>query len=104
MTRLSYKVEDELSNSDDSWWNARYAKGVDDLWFVGFWIIAFTFIRAFVMKGYFNPLGRRLGIRGEAKLERFEEQGYILFYYAISWTCGMVSLDRIAALDCCQRI
>ncbi|KAG0047488.1 sphingosine N-acyltransferase lag1 [Gryganskiella cystojenkinii] len=90
MTRLAYR--DESSDPSEPWYTAKYTKGVDDLWFVGFWIIAFTFIRAFIMKGYFNPLARSLGIRGQAKLERFEEQGYILFYYAISWTCGMVLL------------
>ncbi|KAF9922761.1 sphingosine N-acyltransferase lag1 [Mortierella alpina] len=41
------------------------------------------------MKSIFNPFGKWLGIRN-SKLERFEEQMYIMLYYIISWTCGMV--------------
>jgi len=95
MTRLQYPVQDDLTNPEESWWTARYYKGWDDLYIVGFWIIAFTFFRAFIMKGYFRPLGKHLGIRGDAKLERFEEQGYIMVYYIISWSAGMVSLSLV---------
>ncbi|KAF9317401.1 sphingosine N-acyltransferase lag1 [Podila horticola] len=86
MTSLSYKMPSD--NPDESWLTARYIKGTDDLYFVGFWIIVFTWLRAFIMKGYLNAVGKRLGIRG-SKLERFEEQGYIVIYYIISWTAGM---------------
>ncbi|KAG0209636.1 sphingosine N-acyltransferase lag1 [Mortierella sp. GBA30] len=89
MTHLSYPVQDELTRADESWLTARYINGRGDLALVSFWIIAFTYIRAVVMKSFFNPLGKRLGIRG-SKLERFEEQGHIVFYYVISWTIGMV--------------
>ncbi|KAF9397513.1 sphingosine N-acyltransferase lag1, partial [Podila epigama] len=86
MTNLSYRVPDE--DTEEHWWTAKHSKGTDDLGIVAFWIIAFTYIRATIMKGYLNPLGKRLGIRG-SKLERFEEQGYIVFYYVISWASGM---------------
>ncbi|KAF9928539.1 sphingosine N-acyltransferase lag1 [Mortierella alpina] len=52
-------------------------------------VIAFTYIRAVFMKSIFNPLGKWLGVRN-SKLERFEEQMYIMLYYVISWTCGMI--------------
>lgn len=91
MTTLSYRIPSD--NPDESWLTARYTKGTEDLFFVGFWIIAFTWFRAFIMKGYLNALGKRLGIRG-SKLERFEEQGYIVLYYIISWTAGMVCMTR----------
>lgn len=89
MVFLSYPVQDELTRPGESWMTARYYKGSKDLAIVAFWIIAFTYIRAFFMKSVFTPLGKQLGIRG-SKLERFEEQMYILVYYVISWTCGMV--------------
>ncbi|KAG0251748.1 sphingosine N-acyltransferase lag1 [Mortierella polycephala] len=88
MTTLSYPVQDELTRDDEGWLNARYYKGRNDLAFVSFWIIFFIYFRALVMKSYFNPMGKRLNIRG-AKLERFEEQGYILVYYIVSWSIGM---------------
>jgi acyl-CoA-dependent ceramide synthase len=90
MTTLQYPVKDELTVEGQPWYSARYTNGWDDLYFVGFWIIAFTYIRIAIMQSWLNPLGKKLGIRG-SKLERFEEQGYIIFYYVISWTCGMVS-------------
>ncbi|KAF9349853.1 sphingosine N-acyltransferase lag1 [Mortierella sp. NVP85] len=88
MIKLSYPVQDELTDPDESWLTAQYLKGPNDFAFVAFWIIAFTYIRAFFMKSIFTPMGKRLGIRG-SKLERFEEQMYILVYYIVSWTCGM---------------
>ncbi|KAI8594485.1 hypothetical protein EDD21DRAFT_421669 [Dissophora ornata] len=91
MTLLSYPVQDELTVPGESWLTALYTKGPKDLAFVAFWIIAFTYIRALFMKSYFNPMGRYLGIRG-SKLERFEEQMYIIVYYVVSWTSGMSKL------------
>ncbi|KAF9111670.1 sphingosine N-acyltransferase lag1 [Mortierella sp. AM989] len=88
MLTLSYPVQDELTREGESWASARYTNGRNDILFSAFWVIAFTYIRALFMKSYFTPLGKRLGIRG-SKLERFEEQMYILVYYFISWTSGM---------------
>jgi acyl-CoA-dependent ceramide synthase len=93
MIKLSYPVQDELTDPDESWLTAQYLKGPNDFAFVAFWIIAFTYIRAFFMKSIFTPMGKGLGIRG-SKLERFEEQMYILAYYIVSWTCGMVTRGR----------
>ncbi|KAF9966403.1 sphingosine N-acyltransferase lag1 [Mortierella alpina] len=90
MTTLSYPVQDELTREGENWWQARFVQGPADLAFVSFWIIAFTYLRAMIMKSFFNPLGKQLGVRGSSKLERFEEQGYIIVYYVLSWTAGMV--------------
>ncbi|KAG0225321.1 sphingosine N-acyltransferase lag1 [Actinomortierella wolfii] len=88
MLFMSYRVPEE--GKDGEWWfKATYAKGMDDLFFVSFWIIAFTYIRMLVMKDFFYPLARRFGIRG-SKIERFAEQGYIVLYYVVSWASGMV--------------
>ncbi|KAF9957357.1 sphingosine N-acyltransferase lag1 [Mortierella alpina] len=90
MTTLSYPVQDELTREGENWWQARFVQGRADLAFVSFWIIAFTYLRAMIMKSFFKPLGKRLGVRGSSKLERFEEQGYIIVYYVLSWSAGMI--------------
>ncbi|KAG0269765.1 sphingosine N-acyltransferase lag1 [Actinomortierella ambigua] len=90
MLYLSYRVPEEVEEGKaaEPWYKASYAKGLDDLYFVAFWIIAFTYIRMFVMKDFFYPLARQFGIRG-SKVERFAEQGYIVLYYVLSWVSGM---------------
>ncbi|KAF9413872.1 sphingosine N-acyltransferase lag1, partial [Entomortierella beljakovae] len=88
MVTLSHPVHDELTREGESWMTARYTPGRDDAPFVAFWVIAFTYIRALFMKSIFTPLGKHWGIRG-SKLERFEEQMYILVYYIASWSSGM---------------
>jgi acyl-CoA-dependent ceramide synthase len=90
MVKLAYPVQDELTVEGEPWYTARFTNGWKDLYLVSFWIIAFTYIRIAIMKSFLSPLGKKLGIRG-SKLERFEEQGYIVIYYVISWSCGMVS-------------
>ena len=71
-----------------------YDKGVDDFYFVGFWIVAFTFLRAFVMKYIYHQLGRLVGIRPFGKRQRFAEQGYLFTYATLFWSAGMVSLHE----------
>ncbi|KAI8367502.1 TLC domain-containing protein [Radiomyces spectabilis] len=66
-----------------------YAKGLDDLYFVAFWVVAFTFLRAAIMKYMFHPAARLLGINPFAKRQRLAEQGFIFTYYAIFWLLGM---------------
>lgn len=67
-----------------------YDKGVDDVYFVGFWVVAFTFLRAAIMKYVYHPLGRILGIHPFSKRQRFAEQGFMFTYYIIFWVLGMV--------------
>lgn len=52
----------------------RYAKGVKDLLFLPFWIVAFSFVRQAVTLHVVRPLGKRLGIKSGRKMERFMEQ------------------------------
>lgn len=67
-----------------------YGKGEDDIYFVSFWIVMFTFLRATAMDYIFTPLARRGGISTKRGLIRFAEQAWLLVYYSVFWTLGMV--------------
>ncbi|KAG2227784.1 hypothetical protein INT45_002022 [Circinella minor] len=75
---LSYKVGPDA-----------YDKGVDDFYFVGFWVVAFTFLRASIMKYIYHPLGRLVGIKPFGKRQRFAEQGFLFTYAGFFWSLGM---------------
>lgn len=67
-----------------------YGKGEDDIYFVFFWIVMFTFLRATAMDYIFTPLARRGGVSTKKGLIRFAEQAWLLVYYSVFWTLGMV--------------
>lgn len=79
---LSYKIGPDA-----------YDKGNDDIYFIGFWVVAFTFLRAFFIKYIFHPFARLTGIEPFGKRQRFAEQGFMFTYYAVFWIWGMVSMD-----------
>jgi acyl-CoA-dependent ceramide synthase len=83
MVKLSY----ETSPGSD-----QYDKGSDDAYFVAFWVLAFTFLRAFVMRYVFTPFAKAYGADTPAKQQRFAEQGWSFTYYSIFWSLGMVSI------------
>lgn len=57
---------------------------------VSFWIVVFTGLRVAVMEYILAPLAQYGGIRmGKDKL-RFAEQAWMLTYYCVFWTLGMV--------------
>jgi acyl-CoA-dependent ceramide synthase len=72
-----------------------YDKGIDDAYFVLFWVLAFTFLRAASMKYVFAPLARAYGADTPAKQQRFTEQGWSFTYYSTFWSLGMVSKNWI---------
>lgn len=69
----------------------RHGKGTDDAYFVFFWIVVFTFLRAAAFDYVFIPLARVGGVRSPKALVRFSEQAWLLAYYSIIWPLGMVS-------------
>jgi acyl-CoA-dependent ceramide synthase len=71
-----------------------YDKGSDDAYFVFFWVLAFTFLRASVMKYVFTPFARAYGADTPSKQERFAEQGWSFTYYSIFWSLGMVRYKK----------
>ncbi|KAG4301523.1 hypothetical protein PCANB_001766 [Pneumocystis canis] len=64
-------------------------KGNNDWYFVGFWIILFTFIREITIRYAFIPFARSSGIMSTRNLNRFSEQAWSFFYYLIFWSFGM---------------
>jgi acyl-CoA-dependent ceramide synthase len=68
----------------------RYGKGLKDLAFLAFYILVFSFIRQAALSYIISPIASRAGIKGERKLERFNEQGYALMYWSTSSIIGLV--------------
>ncbi|CAH1761661.1 8709_t:CDS:2 [Entrophospora sp. SA101] len=65
-----------------------YEKGIDDIYFVAFWVLLFTLLRALVMKFILIPISIRGGITKKKRI-RFAEQGWSFLYYITFWTLGM---------------
>ncbi|WFD34694.1 sphingosine N-acyltransferase [Malassezia cuniculi] len=67
----------------------RYGKGWLDVCFIAYYVIVFSFLRQTLTLHVFRPLAQRLGIRSEAKLNRFAEQGYGLMYWGTTSLVGV---------------
>lgn len=69
----------------------KYAAGFDDGYFIAFCVVLFTFLRASVMQYLLTPVARMGGITKPKMQVRFTEQAWLLVYYGVFWTYGMVS-------------
>lgn len=67
-----------------------YMQGWDDLSLVTFWIVVFTGLRAGVMDYVLKPYARWGGVEKPKARVRFAEQAWLLLYYSVFWTLGMV--------------
>jgi acyl-CoA-dependent ceramide synthase len=67
-----------------------YTQGWDDAYFVLFWIIVVTGVRVAVMDYLLMPLARLGGVESKKTEIRFAEQGWLVVYYSLFWTLGMV--------------
>ncbi|CEH17500.1 Protein transporter of the TRAM (translocating chain-associating membrane) superfamily [Ceraceosorus bombacis] len=67
----------------------RYQKGYQDLAFVAYYIVVFSFIRQASTQYLFRPFALWWGIRNERKLERFVEQGYAMLYWGTAGALGL---------------
>jgi very-long-chain ceramide synthase len=68
----------------------RYRQGWDDVYLVISSIIGFTAVRAIAIDWIFRPMAKRTGLKKKAAL-RFAEQAWLVVYYGVFWTLGMVS-------------
>ncbi|KAI0702904.1 longevity assurance proteins LAG1 LAC1 [Cytidiella melzeri] len=73
----------------------RYHKGYLDLVFVAFHIIVWSFVRQAITLWICQPLGRWFGIKKEAKLDRFGEQGYAVAYFAFTGFWGLRIMSQL---------
>jgi acyl-CoA-dependent ceramide synthase len=86
MFLLSGKIA--TSDPDDP----RYAKDWCDLLFLAYNVIFFSCFRQLVTVTMFRRIAKYFGIKKEAKLDRFGEQGYAVVYFGITGAWGLVSL------------
>ncbi|KAK6456352.1 acyl-CoA-dependent ceramide synthase [Scheffersomyces xylosifermentans] len=73
----------------------QYGKGENDFYFVFFYAIFFTFLREFVMVCFLRPIARALGVKKEAKVKRFMEQAYAIFYYGLVGPAGLLIMRQL---------
>lgn len=66
--------------------------GFDDAYLISFFVVLFTGLRAGVMEYLLVPLGKAVGVGGRKSLVRFSEQAWLLCYYSVFWTMGVVGL------------
>lgn len=69
----------------------RYRKGYLDFVFIAYYIVVWSFVRQIITLRLCRPVARYFGIKREAKLARFGEQGYALVYFAFMGLWGVVS-------------
>ncbi|KAG5648976.1 hypothetical protein DXG03_000325 [Asterophora parasitica] len=79
---ISGRVE---SSTDD---DPRYQKSYADLLFLAYNIVFFSCVRQLITINACRPVARYFGLKKEAKLDRFGEQGYALVYFSILGACG----------------
>jgi acyl-CoA-dependent ceramide synthase len=70
--------------------SGEYCAGWNDAWMVFYWIIVFTGLRAAVMDYLLTPFAKKAGAKTERDQTRFAEQAWLLIYYSVFWTLGMV--------------
>lgn len=84
----------QLSYFDPS--TGLYTQGRDDFFYVAFWVVIFTGLRAAVVSCVLLPLAARAGLRKTKTKVRFAEQAWLLLYYSVMFPLGLVSRQALA--------
>lgn len=79
-----------LSYTNDRAEGRVYGQGPRDLYLVAGCVVFFTATRAFCLDYLLMPLAGWCGIEKKKGRVRFAEQGYLLLYYVLIWTWGLV--------------
>ena len=74
--------------------SGQYGLGWDDGHSILFCVILFTGLRAAAMEYLLAPLAKAGGIRKRKDITRFSEQAWLLMYYSVFWTAGMVCFQE----------
>jgi very-long-chain ceramide synthase len=69
----------------------RYTKSWLDIIFIAYYIVFFSFVRQTITLKLCRPAARYFGLKKQAKIDRFGEQGYALIYFAVMGIWGVVS-------------
>jgi acyl-CoA-dependent ceramide synthase len=72
----------------------QYGRGWDDTYFVFFWLVLLTGMRAAIMDYVLKPFAKWGGVESKKAIVRFTEQGWVFLYYLLSWSLGMVSFTH----------
>ncbi|KAM5540479.1 hypothetical protein V8D89_005937 [Ganoderma adspersum] len=80
------------SSSDD---DPRYQKGYLDFAFLAYYIVFWSFVRQAITIYLCRPIGRWFGLKKEAKLDRFGEQGYAMIYFAFTASWGVRIMSQL---------
>lgn len=64
---------------------------------ITFCIVLFTGLRAATMEYVLAPFGKVWGVRRTKDLTRFSEQSWLLVYYTVFWTMGIVRITSLLA-------
>lgn len=75
-----------------------YAAGGDDFYFLGFCIVLFTGLRAVFMDYILAPIAKQWGLSKKKDVTRFSEQAWLLCYYSVFWTLGVVRCNMCSPL------
>jgi very-long-chain ceramide synthase len=87
-----------------SYYNAdtgEYRAGWNDAFMVIYWIVIFTGLRAAFLDYILMPLAKKGGVKTERDCTRFAEQAWLLVYYSVFWTLGMVGRRYPSCRDSC---
>lgn len=74
-----------------------YGIGWYDTYFTAFCVILFTLLRAAVMEYVLAPFAKSQGVSKRKDITRFSEQAWLLMYYSVFWSLGVVSWFQIHA-------
>ncbi|PIL37122.1 hypothetical protein GSI_00814 [Ganoderma sinense ZZ0214-1] len=80
------------SSSDD---DPRYQKGYLDFAFLAYYIVFWSFVRQAITIYLCRPIARWFGLKKEAKLDRFGEQGYAVIYFAFTASWGVRIMSQL---------
>ncbi|KAJ1937992.1 Sphingosine N-acyltransferase lag1, partial [Linderina macrospora] len=72
----------------------RYMRGLNDVWYIVYWVVMFTLIRATVMYKILGPFAKWWGISSERKITRFMEQGWLTIFYVVSSSAGLFVMSH----------
>ncbi|KAJ7094674.1 longevity assurance proteins LAG1 LAC1, partial [Mycena belliarum] len=81
-----FLISHRVPTSDPN--DPRYAKGWCDLVFLAYNVIFFSCFRQLITVNLCRPIAKYFGLKKEAKLDRFGEQGYAVVYFLLSGAWG----------------
>ncbi|PWY99454.1 LAG1-domain-containing protein [Testicularia cyperi] len=81
-------LQNLIPRSQESF-ETRYQKGYNDLLFLVFYVIVFSFLRQSTTLYIFKPFAKWWGIKSETKQARFTEQGYAVLYWGCAAAMGL---------------